>query len=62
MPQQMTAGPSHSSCLHTFLTDLLDILKIFTIKMPSLLVQCNACQADIGFGKVVFFLHVRISV
>jgi len=31
--------------------------------MPSLLVQFNVFQVDIGFRKVVFFfLHVRISV
>jgi len=31
--------------------------------MQNLLVQCNAYQVDIGFGKGVWlFLHVHISV
>ena len=30
--------------------------------MLVLLVQCNVCQVDIGFGKVFFLLHVRIGV
>jgi len=50
------------SCLHAFITCFFDVLGFFTIKLPSLLVQCNACQVDTGFGKGVFFLHVRISV
>jgi len=28
---------------------------MLTITLPSLLVQCNACQVDIGFVKVVCF-------
>jgi len=42
------------SCLHTFLTCLFDVLRFFMIKLSSLLVQCNACQVDIGFRKVFF--------
>jgi len=59
----MTASPSHLSCLHAFLTCPFDVLRFFTIKLLSLLVQCNVRQVDIGFIKGVFsFPHVHIIV
>ena len=51
------------SYLQAFLTYLFDVLTFFLIKKLSLLVQCNACEVDIGFGKGVgFFLHICIGV
>ena len=40
--------------IHVFLTYLYDVLRYFTITLPSLLVQSNPCQVDIGFGKGMY--------
>ena len=45
----MMAGPSYLSCLHDFLNYLFDVLRFFKIKQ----VQCNVCQLDISFRKVI---------
>ena len=53
----------HSEWRPVRITYLILFKCIFTIELPSLLVQCSACQVDIELGKgVYFFLHVRIAV
>ena len=50
-----------ANAIYHDLSQRMTALGFFMTKLPSLLVQCNACQVDFGKG-VHCFLHVPISV